>query len=279
MLLEAGADETICDMNGKDALEYFNDVVVESRKRGDEGFPAEMGAMKEALAGGRPRSGLSSFIKENDVEGTMSYLEGKVEDKEKNYGLLFAVQEIASLVDNDSDNADAYKSLTNIIESVLASGADPDMGGVETGAAMPLEKAPLHVACSSFCAAYARSSFPAKLAAPFVEQTVRSLRKKGASISAETESILSDASRRGRIAVVQFLVGVVGVNPNVRGRQGMTSLHFAARGGKVDVVEWLMKSTNGMLDSSIVDDANKKAVDYAAANNNEVIIHLLKSAD
>ena len=76
--------------------------------------------------------------------------------------------------------------------------------------------------------------------------------------------------------MIQFLVNVVGVDPNFRGRQGMTALHFAARGGKSDIVRWMLDCCS-TLDVNVLDGAGRKAVDYARANGKDNIVELLSA--
>ena len=158
---------------------------------------------------------------------------------------------------------------------MLEAEADPNACTLASGTKSPLEGAPLHNICSCICSAYASLPSTAAIAAPFVTDIVRDLLAHGATICSETMLLLPNAAHRGRLSVVQFLIEVVGVDPNFRGRQGMTSLHFAARTGKIDVVNWLLDSVGDSIDINIVDDAGKRAVDYAAANGKQDIVDIL----
>lgn len=86
--------------------------------------------------------------------------------------------------------------------------------------------------------------------------------------------MLPDSARKGNLKMIQFLVEIVGVDINFRGRQNMTALHFAARGGKVEVVKWMLHSC-AEIDVNISDGAGKKPLDYATANGKEDIITLI----
>lgn len=90
----------------------------------------------------------------------------------------------------------------------------------------------------------------------------------------EIDMMLPDSARKGRLEMVQFLVDILGVDANFRGRQNMTALHFAARGGKVDVVKWMLESFPA-IEVNAVDGAGKKPLDYAIANGREDIVALL----
>jgi len=108
----------------------------------------------------------------------------------------------------------------------------------------------------------------------------------GAKLSTEIIQMMHDAARRGNTRTIQFWVEALGVDPNMRGRQGLTPLHFAARSGKVRVVDLLL-SFDGVgignaignaviaIDLSVVDDRNKTALDAAKANGRQEVVDLL----
>lgn len=78
--------------------------------------------------------------------------------------------------------------------------------------------------------------------------------------------------------MIQFLINVLGIDPNFRGRQGMTALHFAARGGKSEIVKWMLDNCP-TLDANVLDGTGQKAVDYARANGKENIVELLSTLE
>ena len=104
---------------------------------------------------------------------------------------------------------------------------------------------------------------------------VKDLLSHNAEPNVEIQMMLPDSARKGRLEMIQFLVEVLGVDANYRGRQDMTALHFAARGGKVDVVKWMLESCPA-IDKNAVDGAGKKPVDYAIANGKQDIVALLE---
>jgi len=74
--------------------------------------------------------------------------------------------------------------------------------------------------------------------------------------------------------MIRFMVETLQVDPNTKGRQGFTALHFAARSGRLEVLEYLIgrgAEVNGD------DDRGKSAMDYAVANNRGEIIKVLKA--
>ncbi len=107
-----------------------------------------------------------------------------------------------------------------------------------------------------------------------IEDIILHLLSKGISISTPTKLLFHDSSRRGNVKNVKFWVEKLGVDVNLKGRQGLTALHFAARSGKVDVVKYLLE--NEFLDLAIQDDRGKTAEDAALVNNKEAVLDLLR---
>ena len=100
------------------------------------------------------------------------------------------------------------------------------------------------------------------------------LKEHGAAVPQPTVKLLHDATRRGMIPMTRFLVETLKVDPNARGRQGMTPIQFAARSGQKAMVEHLL--SNYAIDLSIKDDRGKTALDAAKANNKTEIVDLLE---
>ena len=55
-------------------------------------------------------------------------------------------------------------------------------------------------------------------------------------IDDDTIQLLHQAARRGQLQLAEFLVSRLKVDPNTKGRQGLTPLHFAARSGQVGIL-------------------------------------------
>jgi ankyrin repeat protein len=73
----------------------------------------------------------------------------------------------------------------------------------------------------------------------------------GATISEDTVLLLHQAARFNEVAFAQFLMDALHVDPNAKGRQGMTPLHFAARSGQVEmVVRCAVKSCATLFDNA-----------------------------
>lgn len=286
LLLQAGADGKICDMKGKDAFECIDDAIRESVMRKMGNIEDEMKEMRVALKStGLNMSPLGLCINAMDVEGVKRCLGGgeggtaegdnTVTQVEVKKGLLAAADKFKFLVDENSTDSGAYKSLSGIIHCLLEAGGDANSHPPISNTPAPLEEAPLHIICSSICMAYSGSATSELLtAADSAADTIRDLLAHGAKIGSVTMALLPMAAHRGRVQSVKFMIETVGVNPNYRGRQGMTSLILASRSGKIDIVRVLLAYET--LDMEMSDDAGKKAIDYATANGKEEIVGLLQ---
>jgi ankyrin repeat protein len=135
-----------------------------------------------------------------------------------------------------------------------------------------------------------------------LQQAARLLAQHGAVLSSSSSSqaqsqMLHDAARRNLVEWARFLIedlsqqqaGVVDVNVNVhvnvnvdvnvdvnaKGRQGMTPLQFAARSGKVEMVDYLLSLPN--IDPTIPDDRGQTPLDAAKANQKDDIVRKLET--
>lgn len=111
------------------------------------------------------------------------------------------------------------------------------------------------------------------------QQTCDLFLQHQATVSPELEQMLHTACRKGELKFVKLLILVIGVDPNVKGRQGMTPLQFAARSGKVELVQYLLSGphTKDRIDISLQDDRGKTALDAARANDKQEIVALLEA--
>lgn len=115
------------------------------------------------------------------------------------------------------------------------------------------------------------------VAADAADEIIQDLIAHGAKVGTVTMELLPKAAHKGSIPCVEFLTKSVGIDPNFRGRQGMSSLTLASRSGKKDIVKLLLEFES--LDLNITDDAGKKALDYAIANSKDEIVEMLQKAN
>ncbi len=108
----------------------------------------------------------------------------------------------------------------------------------------------------------------------FVREIALEYYSKGGEMTTKSISCLHNAARRGQLNLIQFWIEKLGVDPNVKGRQGLTALHFAARGGKVEIVKYLLDRDD--IDVGILDDRGKTALDAATVNSKSDVILLLE---
>ena len=159
--------------------------------------------------------------------------------------------------------------------ALLEANADPNTFPMIPNTPSPLEGAPLHIVTSSVCSSITTMAPPSsEIVSEVGSAIVRELRSHGAKLGSVTMALLPDAAKRGRVRAVEFLLRSAGVDPNYRGRQGMTSLILASRSGRTDVVKFLLEKESSDI-VGITDDAGKGAIDYARANGKEDIVRLL----
>ena len=304
MLIAAGADPELADFgygkaSGSTPLETLEDEV-ESGMIADDDNVQEL--RKVLTAGGAiQRSKLFDLIDVIDVEGIKTllaeYADG-VNEFDRKTGLTplqYAVDKLLLAINPEDDEEEAQNQsssqgkLADMIEVLLKAGADaraepkrrakrgddPSMLLTNDGSDTPLhrlcvELAPLYASSSDDIIAKGAIDAVEKVAAAFV--TVGGAEPKEA-----TTLLLHDACRRGNLSQVQFLIESIGVNPNHRGRQGLTPLHFGARSGRTEIVEWLLSYKGAeVVDANILDDRGKTALDAARANDKADIVSLLE---
>ena len=305
MLIAAGADPEIADFgygkaSGSTPLDTLEDEV-ESGMLQDDDNVQEL-RMVLTGGGGIQRPALFDLIDVDDLESIKTLFEESTEglvDVDRKTGLTplqYAVDKLLLSIDHDSGEegqGHSSKKLADIIEALLKHGADANASikkRVKRGddASMLLtddgSDKPLHKLCLELTTLYASSSSDddiiAKGAIDAVEKVASALVKiGGAKPEKATMLLLHDACRRGNLRMVQFLIEVVGVDINHRGRQGLTPLRFGARSGRAEIVEWLLsyKGVDGItVDTTIQDDRGKTALDAARANYKADIVALLE---
>ena len=253
--------------------------------------------------GGIQRPALFDLIDVDDLESIKTLLEESTEGlvdvdrKTRLTPLQYAVDKLLLSIDSDGGDegqGHSSKKLADIIEALLKHGADANasikkrvkrgddasMLMTDDGSDNPLHKLCLELA-QLFAAASSSDDIIAKGAIDAVEKVAGAFVKVGGAKPEEaTVLLLHDACRRGNVRMVQFLVEVVGVDINHRGRQGLTPLHFGSRSGRKEIVQWLLsyKGVDGVaVDTTILDDRGKTALDAARANDKPDIVVLLEN--
>lgn len=303
MLIAAGADLELADFgsgkaSGSTPLDTLEDDV-ESGMIADDDNVQEL--RKVLTAGGAiQRSKLFDLIDIHDLEGIKTLLvecaEGLNEFDRKTglTPLQYAVDKLLLAINPEGDGEEAQDQsfsqgkLADMIELLLKFGADasaepkrrakrgddPSMLLTNDGS-----DTPLHRLCMELVPLYASSSdsIIAKGAIDAVEKVAKSFVTVGGAEPKEaTTLLLHDACRRGNLVMVQFLIESIDVNPNHRGRQGLTPLHFGARSGRTEIVKWLLSYKGAEVDANILDDRGKTALDAARANDKTDVVALFE---
>lgn len=302
MLIAAGADPEIADFgygkaSGSTPLDLLEDEV-ESGMLADDDNVEEL---RMVLTGGGviQRPAIFDLVDVDDLESIKTLLEESTEglvDIDRKTGLTplqYAVDNLLLSIDPDEGQSHSCQKLADIIEALLEHGADANASikkrvkrGDDASMLMADDGSdnPLHKLCLELAQLYASSSdddIIAKGAIDAVEKVTSAFAKVGGAKPEEaTVLLLHDACRRGNLRMVQFLVDVVGADINHRGRQGLTPLHFGSRSGRTEIVQWLLsyKGVDGVaVDTTILDDRGKTALDAARANDKADIVALLEN--
>ena len=69
-----------------------------------------------------------------------------------------------------------------------------------------------------------------------LEKAIDMLVQAGATLTSDSAQLLLQAARFGELAFARYLIERLHVDVNVKGRQGMTPLQFAARSGKMEIL-------------------------------------------
>ena len=82
------------------------------------------------------------------------------------------------------------------------------------------------------------------------------------------------ACRKNNLGLARFFVEVVRLEPNVQGQGGMTALHFAARSGCVEMVQFLLQTCK--VDGTTTNTMGKTPLDMAMVNQKQDVTAVLK---
>jgi len=193
---------------------------------------------------------------------------------------------------NEEENNDSTSITTvfwDMFRVLVEAGSDPNLACDVAEGPMALEGGscstdePLLQICRALQNAYRNSNrHQEENANPALDNVIVQLEKaaklliiSGANVSTSTAQVLLDAARRDERQMVRLLIEDLKVDPNARGRQGMTPLQFAARAGKTEMVKYLL-SCKG-IEANTKDDRGQSALDAARVNNKQDIVELLES--
>lgn len=187
--------------------------------------------------------------------------------------LLYVVN---MLVDDDSDACCCLELMRLLLEH----GADPnEKPTANRNGHLNIQEDPGDAALHRICMAvkneyYGKEGNTNEERVDRLKSAALLLIEYNATVSPTTQSLLLDAARRNQLEFLTFLIQEMAISPNIKGRQGMTPLHFAARSGKTEIVEFLLHKEG--IDVEIQDDRGQTALDAARVNNKNDIVALLE---
>ena len=267
LLLERGkADVAIEDSFGKVPYDYCNE---------DDNNDVEL---KELLRPVIPP--IFKALLEQDFEQAQTILQQQPSAVETRH---LSKTPLLLVVDFLLENKNESEPCLNMLEMLLKHGAKADAPATDNrNAEFQLPQGeevdpPLHQFCCALKEAYRLDSNAAASVAAqrTLSRAAQLLLEHGAQPTEATQFLVHDAARRGNERFLDFMVITVKIDINTPGRQGMTPLHFAARSGQTQMVQFMLQSYPD-LNVAVKNDQGKSALDAAVANNQLEIVRLLE---
>ena len=224
------------------------------------------------------------FVEDCDLDGLTKCLETQVEvdERDKRTDKTALLVAIDMLISEDTEESQ-LRTISNMIQLLLEKNADANATAEKnvSNSGAKDSSSPMHIIGTELHAEEDNDdSDTTATRKSCLEDVAASLYSCGAKVSTYTARLMHDAARRGHVQTVKFWIEKLGIDLNLKGRQGLTSMHFAARSGKIDMVKLLLsyKSEDGkqIADLSILDDRGKKAIEYAQINNKQEVVTLLQ---
>lgn len=277
-LIAAGAKVDMVDFYGKLAGDFLMEEHPDMARK--LGMMPKMPILFQAIEGGQVEEVQKLLL------GAAETGDNKDDDKRPCYEELFMSQtpfqhafnlllpEEEQEQDNNNDT-DRSKKLVEILKALLVAGANVNAVGPQTFKnAMEALENPVLPPLARVCTAI-QQAYKNKQDATLLEETCRLLIQHEATVTPDLEQLLHAACRKNELQFAKLLTEIVRVDPNVKGRQGMTPLQFAARSGRTEMVQYLLSLPN--IDISIPDDRGKTALDAAKVNEKEDVVALLEA--
>ena len=297
ILEQEGCNPNRTDSNGFTPLTCLEKILEKESDRFSDEDLNDLNDMKEVLSNAVSRAEckrnpLFLMIEKYDLDGMKRVLEhdenvrqaiNEQDSKTSFSPLSFVIEIIVNALDEmmyrdqspDELEIAQLECLKNMVLLLLQFGAEVQVTVFVDPAKSDKEKDPFHEICNMLSNAVLNNedgTFDAIIS--FLKEMAIGLNSKGVEMTPSTMSCMHNAARRGKVDILQFWIETLGVDVNVRGRQGLTALHFAARSGKVDVVKYLLQLES--IDTSVVDDRGKTALDAALVNGRQAIVELIQ---
>jgi ankyrin repeat protein len=285
LLVANGADVYVKDWYGLNPADAFRADVENGLVEGKGEFAEEMELALDSAAD--QILNIIPLVEAMDFNGLIDKLGSsrnendiiEIDERDQNNGmtaLYVATQKLGNLVmSSEVENIDMnqLETLSKVILTLLQHDADPNVIPDKNVADTALRDnlSPLYIVCDALSTLHSSTKIRRHL-----KSIALSLVKSGAILSSSIQHMMHDSARRGHLSNVIFWVEKLAIDPNSKGRQGLTPMHFASRSGRVEIVEWLL-SIDGKqkVDCRIIDGRGKTALDAARSNNNEDIIKLI----
>jgi ankyrin repeat protein len=263
LLLKKGANPSMGDFYGSIPFDYCEEDDLELREKLKPSKPP----IFEAILADNPSS-------LEQVKALVSETPSLVQDRYLSMTPLLKV--VQDMCEDEGTDHDMQTARIEIIKVILEAGADAnEVPTIERHGHFSSSDEPeadcLQRVCTKLVEAYRQNHGKG---IEIFSRAALLLRQHGATVGEQTAQLVHDAARRGLIDVVGFWITKLNVDPNVRGRQGMTPLQFAARSGKLEVVQFLLSVDT--IDISIADDRGQTPLDAAKANQKADIVKAIE---
>lgn len=237
ILIAHGAKVDLADNFGTSPLETFMNTL------GDGKEDPEVNEIIVKLQPKRPE--IHDALAERDVGRVQQLLEQNETFSNMTFQgespVEIIVDELVRLVQSNSDEGDenheASTSLLQLLQLVLQHHGNPNGTESTTEAAAltgNVKDPPLYKLISTLrdCFNQQHLSYSSVL-----EKAIDLLVHAQVTVTSETVQLLHQAARRDEVAMARFMImGSLQIDPNLKGRQGMTPLQFAARSGKMKML-------------------------------------------
>lgn len=271
LLIANGADVSQPDMFGKVAAEYCQDDREIAKK-----LQPQNPALFQAIDDGKVeevKKLLSQEKKSNDDNNNIpSYEVAFLGETPFQHALNLLLEEEKE--EEGGSKSTDRSQLVGILKVLLDAGVNINTAVTEdSNNPMQAMENPILPPLFRVCEAL-QNAYKGKEATKVLEETCQLLLQHKATVTSDLEQLLHTACRKNELQFAKLLIDVIQIDPNVKGRQGMTPLQFAARSGRTQVVSYLLSLPT--IDIAIADDRGQTALDAAKVNNKQEVVALLE---
>lgn len=209
----------------KDQLDNLGNLPVDSPTLENE----EYRALREALQPSAPE--IIQVLEDRDADALKELLSNHGDMASMEYmgktPVMIVVDDILTDIDENPDDLEGGVDCLNVL---LSHNARTD--GIASTDELKSNESPLY----RLVAAVREAMHQEKNEMASLCEAVELMIKYGAILDTETFLLLHQAARRNEVTFAKYCIENLGMNPNRKGRQGMTPLQFAARSGQLEMV-------------------------------------------